>query len=105
MTSSKLHPLAVLGRADDPIGGLKGYCCTTFANLVALLGKPHEHDRDKITVLWAFRCADGTIFHVYDYKESFTPIGPYDWHVGGSSEKALTAFTRFTGLPTKPLDL
>lgn len=105
MTSSKLHPLAVVGAAEHPSGGLKGYCRTTFACLVAALGQPHTDYGDKITVEWAFRCANGTTFHVYDWKESSTPTGPYDWHIGGSSEQALAAFERFTGLPVKPLDL
>ena len=98
MTASKLHPLAVLGPAEHPQGGLVGHCRTTYATLVALLGEPHIHCGDKTTVEWAFRCQNGTVFTVYDWKTCGTPQGPYDWHIGGNSPDALAAFTRFTGL-------
>ena len=100
-TPSKLHPLAVLGPAD-PTGGLRGHCTTTFNELVARLGKPHIHYGDKTTVEWAFRCHDGTVFTVYDWKQSSTPLGEYRWHVGGTN-LALEAFTRHTGLTAIPL--
>ena len=98
----KLHPLAVLGRADHAQGSLQGYCHTTFSALVALLGEPHVHRGDKTTVEWAFRCHDGTVFTVYDWKELSTPLSEYRWHVGGTG-RALEAFTRHTGLKTVPL--
>jgi hypothetical protein len=105
LTDPKLHPLAVLGKAPEPCGCLKGYCNTTYDSLVALLGQPHTHRGDKTTVVWAVRCNDGTTFHVYDWKLPSTPKGPYDWHIGGSSSSALVAFHRFTGLPVTPLDV
>jgi hypothetical protein len=104
MTPTNLHPLAVLGPALEPQGGLKGYCRTTYAVLVALCGKPHFYNQDKVTTLWRFHCADGTVFDVYDWKMEATPQGEYDWHIGGSSSRALAAFERFTGLKTRPLD-
>jgi len=99
LAHSNLHPLAVLGKAPHPTGRLRGYCNTTYAALCALLGKPHEFDLDKVNVEWAFLCNDGTTFHVYDWKLPAIPEDPYDWHIGGSSDSALDAFRRFTGLP------
>ena len=91
------NPLEVLGPATDALGCLRGYCTTTYASLVALLGEPATHSGDKTTVEWAFRCRDGTTFTVYDWEESTTPLGEYRWHVGGSSD-ALAAFREHTGL-------
>ncbi len=93
----KLHPLAVLGPAEDPEGGLVGYCTTTFAELKTILGEPHIRNCDKVNVLWAFRCNDGTVFTVYDWKESVTPLTNYRWHIGGTG-RTLEAFMRHTGL-------
>jgi hypothetical protein len=105
LTDTKLHALAVLGKASQPSGCLKGYCHTTYDNLVALLGEPHVHHGDKTTVEWAFRCNDGTNFQVYDWKECATPKGTYEWRIGGNNGFALVAFHRFTGLPVTPLEL
>jgi len=101
-SSGKLHPLAVLGRADHAQGCLEGYCRTIYGTLVALLGEPHVYQGDKITVEWAFRCKDGTVFTVYDWKELSTPLSEYHWHIGGTG-RPLEAFTRHTGLRTVPL--
>jgi hypothetical protein len=104
MNDSNLHPLAVLG-CSNPSGGLRGYCTTTYANLVALLGEPHVRRGDKTNVEWSFRCQNGTIFTVYDWKECATPTGDYAWHIGGNSPDTLAAFERHTGLKTQALRL
>jgi hypothetical protein len=103
MIDSKLHPLAITGNADFSSGGLQGYCRTNYATLVALLGLPHTQNGDKTTVEWAFCCNNGCTFHVYDWKQSATPKTDYDWHIGGSTDQALAAFERFTGLETRSL--
>lgn len=94
----RLHPLAVLGKTH-PVGGLQGYCFTTYAALVALLGEPHHRGLDKIHIHWAFRCQNGTAFSVYDWKQRELPTGSAWWHIGGTGQ-ALAAFERFTGLKT-----
>lgn len=104
LTTSNLHPLAVLGPAPHAAGSLQGFCTTTYSNLIALLGEPHVHRGDKTTVEWAFRCHNGTVFTVYDWKEIATPTGPYPWHIGGHGDP-LTAFSRYTGLETTPMRL
>jgi hypothetical protein len=100
-TLDNLHPLAVLGPAEDPEGGLVGYCTTTFSALRTLLGEAHIRNCDKVNSLWAFRCHDGTVFTVYDWKQSVTPTSEYRWHIGGHG-RPLEAFTRHTGLPAVP---
>lgn len=101
---SRYPALAVLGKAHDPSGTcLRGYCHTTYDILHALMGPPHLLSGDKTNVEWAFRCNDGTIFTVYDWEESAIPAGRYAWHIGGSSDAALRAFHRFTGLNITPL--
>lgn len=97
------NPLEVLGPATDALGCLRGYCTTTYAALVAVLGEPHTRGGHKTTVEWEFYCRDGTTFTVYDWKESTTPLGEYRWHVGGSS-KALSAFRQYTGLDAVSCD-
>lgn len=102
---ANLHPLAVIGQNLEPSGCLQGFCKTTFACMVATLGQPHLEDIDgKVNVEWTFRCADGTTFHVYDWKTSAIPTTEYNWHIGGNSHQSLDAFTRHTGLPTTSLN-
>lgn len=98
---TNLHPLAVLGPAEDPEDGLQGYCTTTFGVLKTLLGEVHIRNCDKVNVLRAFRCHDGTVFTVYDWKQSSTPTGEYRWHIGGTGQP-LKAFMHHTGLTAVP---
>lgn len=102
--NSKADPLMVLGKADYAPGGLQGYCTTTYATLVAILGEPHYQGGDKTNVEWCYRCADGTVFSIYDWKLPSVPINEYQWHIGGSG-KPLAAFQRFTGLKARPYTL
>jgi hypothetical protein len=101
MTASNLHPLALVGKADFSGGSLQGYCHTTYAHLIACFGPPHTCNGDKTTVEWAYRCANGETFHVYDWKLLATPLSPYNWHIGGTHPDVLKAFERVTGLKTK----
>lgn len=101
MSATTPHPLMVVRKSDHPIGCLQGYCWTTFTELVARLGQPHIERGDKTTVEWHYECQDGTCFHVYDWKEHATPAAPYLWHIGGTSRRALDAFSRHTGLPSQ----
>lgn len=99
---SNLPDPAVVGRCEPYDTRLQGYVRTTYAALFALMGKPHETDGDKVTVSWAFQMNNGEKFTVYDWRQYSTPEGQYDWHVGGTSAKALQAFQRFTGLVPSP---
>ena len=70
---------------------LQGYIKTTYADLVEKFGEPENYDLDKSTAEWCVEfCVDeggGDYKYVnatiYDWKTSSTPMGEYDWHVGG----------------------
>lgn len=66
---------------------LVGKVSTTYDQLVATFGEPtvRYDDSEKITVEWQLVFDDATIATVYDWKESETPLGLHDWHVGGKS--------------------
>jgi len=66
---------------------LKGSVYTTYADLVEVFGEP-ERGGDKTTVEWALQFDDGTVATIYDWKEYNTPMGRYDWHIGGKSKMA-----------------
>jgi hypothetical protein len=72
---------------------LKGSVYTTYADLVETFGEP-EAGGDKTTVEWALRFEDGTVATIYDWKTYATPMGPYDWHIGGKSKMAEVRVTQ-----------
>ena len=78
---------------------LQGYAKTTYAELVKKLGEPHQGESGdgKVTVEGCFSYDDG-LFTVYDWKEGTTPDQLYWWHIGGTSARALAAFSLATGL-------
>ena len=96
--AAKLPFIAVASEGEPWGTSLQGYVKTTFAALVATMGKPHECNGDKVTVQWCWTLESGESFTVYDWKQCSTPKGEYQWHIGGHSETALAAFQRFTGL-------
>lgn len=67
---------------------LQGYVRTTYAQLVALFGDGLGSG-DKTTQEWVLEFDDGTVATIYDWKEYETPMGMYDWHVGGTSKQAV----------------
>jgi hypothetical protein len=72
---------------------LKGEFPITFAELVEIFGKPKygpNADLDKTTCEWALEFEDGTRASIYDYKTPFTPMGEYEWHIGGFDAEAYT---------------
>lgn len=91
------HPHMIISRDIFVSGSQVGYITATYSQLLAVLGRPNKAASDKTTCEWSFRCQDGTEVAVYDWKERATPMGRYDWHVGGSSPAALDALRRATG--------
>tara|TARA_R110000868_G_scaffold103681_5_gene285343 strand:+ start:1199 stop:1492 length:294 start_codon:yes stop_codon:yes gene_type:complete len=77
---------------------LIGYVTTTYATLVKKLGEP-QTDGDKTTAEWCLEFKDGTVATIYDWKLSETPLGEYDWHVGGIGVRALEKVQAFLGIP------
>lgn len=98
MTSSRLHPPAVVRAIDHASGSLKGYAHASLLEMCARLGEPSPTPADKAPVHWAFLCADGTQFSVYSWKEQPPTTGSYWWCIGGT-DRAIEAFHRHSGLP------
>lgn len=67
---------------------LIGYIKTTYAELRKVLGEPRV-GCDKTTSEWAVQLSEHIVATIYDWKTDSTPMGMYDWHVGGRSGKAL----------------
>ena len=79
--------------ANANMTGLKGEFPITFAELVEIFGRPKygpNADLDKTTCEWALEFEDGTRASIYDYKTPFTPMGEYEWHIGGFDALAYT---------------
>ena len=79
--------------ANANMTGFKGEFPITFAELVEIFGAPKcgpNADLDKTTCEWALTFEDGTIATIYDYKTPFTPMGEYEWHIGGHDALAYT---------------
>jgi len=85
---------------DINFGGtsLKGYVSTTYDKLVEVLGEPIT-DIEKSTAHWNIEAPDGTVATIYDWKNWSTPMGEYEWHIGGHSEKALWLVELLLGTP------
>lgn len=85
--------------------GLCGYVRTTYADIVAAFGEPTygaDHSDDgKVSVEWTLEFevelqdAPGSYIRefvvatIYDWKCSSTPMGEYDWHIGGFSTQVI----------------
>ena len=85
---------------DDAVNvngtSFKGYVKTTYADLVEKFGEPTYTYGDKTTAEWKLEFEvdeDGDTEYVtatiYDWKTCYTPMGEYEWHVGGHSTDAL----------------
>ena len=78
--------------ANANMTSLKGEFVITFAELVEIFGRPDHGpnaDLDKVTCEWALTFEDGTVATIYDWKTNRTPMGEYEWHIGGHSEAAV----------------
>ena len=67
---------------------LQGYITTDYATLVATFGEGLGGG-DKTTQEWIIVGEDGTVETVYDWKEYETPMGQYQWHIGGKNKQAI----------------
>lgn len=76
---------------------LQGEVITNYKELVEAFGKPQFGPNDdmdgKVTCEWIMSAdVDGehTVATIYDWKTySGTPMGEYEWHIGGLSKKAI----------------
>ena len=74
--------------ADVNMTSLQGYMQAYYHQLVEVFGEP-EGGGDKTTVEWCLEFEDGTVATIYDWKEYETPMGKYNWHIGGRNQKAV----------------
>jgi hypothetical protein len=72
-------------------GSLKGYIKTDFKTLCETFGPPtygpFDYDGDKVTCEWKIMADFGLLVTIYDYKMGETPLGEYEWHIGGHSHE------------------
>ena len=70
---------------------LQGYIKTTYDELVNVFGEPTNWGDGgrKVNVQWIIKFSDGTVATIYDWKMPRTPMGVYDWHIGGMSQDAV----------------
>ena len=74
--------------ANANMTSLQGYVQAYYHQLVEVFGEP-EGGGDKTTVEWCLSFEDGTVATIYDWKMYETPMGNYNWHVGGMSKLAV----------------
>lgn len=75
------------------MSSLQGHVKTTYNKLVEVFGEPHYRGDGKVTCEWNLRFVDGTIATIYDYKCDETPMGEYEWHIGGYNNFAVKRVT------------
>jgi hypothetical protein len=76
---------------------LKGYITATFDELVETFGSPGIGDEFKIDAEWVVEFDDGTIATIYNWKDGRNYLGDEgspveditDWHIGGTSQRAV----------------
>ena len=71
---------------------LQGHINTTFDKLEKTFGEPiyPESADGKVICEWVLEFVDdGTIATIYCWKVKSVPLGEYNWHIGGHSEKAV----------------
>ena len=78
--------------ADGNMTSLQGYIRAYYHEMVEVFGEP-DGGGDKTTVEWCLQFEDGTVATIYDWKEYETPMGCYDWHIGGKNKRAVHAVT------------
>jgi hypothetical protein len=82
-------------------GSLKGYIRTDFQNLCETFGPPthgpFDNRGDKVTCEWKIMTDDGLFVTIYDWKMGATPLGQYEWHIGGHAFENVEWVSRQTG--------
>jgi hypothetical protein len=70
---------------------LQGTITTTFDKLEKTFGEPlYPNSGDgKVICEWVLEFEDGSIATIYCWKVRQVPLGEYDWHIGGHSEKSV----------------
>lgn len=78
---------------DTNFTAYRGEVTTTFNELCSIFGPPfrgpNDAQNDKVSCEWRLKFADGTIATIYDWKIGYTPMAPYEWHIGGHTNDAV----------------
>jgi len=116
MIKNSNHRFVTVPRPERYSGSSQGEVESSYANLRARFGAPPKDNGDgyKVSTSWYIRDNNtGTVFEVYDYKEtntyykhlpsvrSFRSRPSYAWHIGGNkvTDEMLEAFARFVNDP------
>jgi hypothetical protein len=68
---------------------LQGFITCSYDTLCEVFGMPIGGDGYKTRAEWEGKTSDGTVFTIYDWKES-QPIGDVtNWHIGGRDTKSV----------------
>ena len=92
MIFSILNSEAVSTSGTSLVGTVK----TTYGELVEKFYEPTWKYGDKTTAEWnlSFEVGDDSVIAtIYDWKTHDTPMGEYDWHIGGFSMDAVDVVT------------
>ena len=100
------RPASAMSKALGSLGGparledfcaLRGHVRVTYAELTRVFGPPDfgpdDVSRDKVLCEWKLEFSHGrskTLATIYDYREPFTPMDLYTWHVGGYDASSWT---------------
>lgn len=78
--------------ANANMTGLRGEFAITYAELTEIFGMPdvgpNNRHGDKTTCEWHLKFEDGIVATIYDWKMGWTPMGLYEWHIGGHTQEA-----------------
>jgi len=76
---------------------LQGRIRTTFDALEKAFGEPiyPKSGDGKVICEWVLEFNDGAVATIYCWKVQEVPMGEYEWHIGGHSEKVVEYVKHF----------
>ena len=68
---------------------LQGHITCSYNTLCEVFGDPTSGDGYKTRAEWEGKTSDGTVFTIYDWKESQPIDDVTQWHIGGRDDNAV----------------
>jgi len=68
---------------------LQGHIQCSYNTLCEVFGDPTGGDGYKTRSEWEGKTSDGTVFTIYDWKESQPIVDVTQWHIGGRDDDAV----------------
>jgi hypothetical protein len=68
---------------------LQGHITCSYNTLCEVFGHPTGGDGYKTRAEWEGKTSDGTVFTIYDWKESQPIVDVTQWHIGGRDDDAV----------------